>query len=725
MPLAMTTILLASAISGGADLRDSLPVLPSERSPQADWLVALPTARATLYRTADGKGVALDNGLIRRVIRLAPNASTVALDNLMTGQSMLRAVMPEGWLEVAGHRYDIGGLVGQPDRAYILPEWLDAMTADPGAFRFVGMEAGATTSGLTWKRTSGDAQAPWPPPGVSLTLRFVAPEGAPNLSAEVRYEMYDGLPVVSKQMVFRNEGDQPLIVERFASETLALTEAESAVGAQATWRLPGVHVASDFMFGGDTTQNASKVAHWIPDPAYTTQVTYDLSMPAVLECRPPVGPSVRLWPGEKLESFRSYLLVFDSTDRERRGLAVRRMYRALAPWCRDNPLMLHLTSTDDAQARAAMDQCADVGFEMVIFSFGSGLNMEDISAANIARFKTLADYAHSKGLRVGGYSLLASRRIGDEHDVINPKTGKAGGAIFGNSPCLGSKWGFDYFARLRRFLTETGFDLLEHDGSYPGDACASTSHPGHRGLEDSQWAQFRYITEFYAWCRSQGIFLNVPDWYFLAGSNKSGMGYRETNWSLPRAQQHIHARQNLFDGTWEKTPSMGWMFVPLVEYQGGGAAATIEPLKEHLPDYEMHLANNLAYGVQACYRGPRLYDSEQTRALVKRWVGWFKKHRQILESDVIHLRRADGSRLDGILHVNPALDEKGLAVFWNPASTEVAEEVLLPLYYTGLSDRARISRNDGAMIAHALDRDRQVRLKLTVPPHGLVWLVIR
>jgi hypothetical protein len=31
------------------------------------------------------------------------------------------------------------------------------------------------------------------------------------------------------------------------------------------------------------------------------------------------------------------------------------------------------------------------------------------------------------------------------------------------------------------------------------------------------------------------------------------MGYRETNWSLPRAQQHIHARQNLYDGTWDKT----------------------------------------------------------------------------------------------------------------------------------------------------------------------------
>ena len=31
---------------------------------------------------------------------------------------------------------------------------------------------------------------------------------------------------------------------------------------------------------------------------------------------------------------------------------------------------------------------------------------------------------------------------------------------------------------------------------------------------------------------------------------------------------------------------MGWMMVPLTEYHGGGAAATIEPLHEHLAHYE-------------------------------------------------------------------------------------------------------------------------------------------
>jgi hypothetical protein len=36
----------------------------------------------------------------------------------------------------------------------------------------------------------------------------------------------------------------------------------------------------------------------------------------------------------------------------------------------------------------------------------------------------------------------------------------------------------------------------------------------------------------------------------------------------------------------KKTPSMGWGFVPLTRYHGGGPEAILEPLSEHLKDYE-------------------------------------------------------------------------------------------------------------------------------------------
>ncbi|HOY60069.1 MAG TPA: hypothetical protein PK640_18270, partial [Verrucomicrobiota bacterium] len=295
---------------------------------------------------------------------------------------------------------------------------------------------------------------------------------------------------------------------------------------------------------------------------------------------------------------------------------------------------------------------------------------------------------------------------------------------YGVMPCLGATWGSNYLAQLQHFMRFAGLGVLEHDGSYPGDQCASTNHPFHRVLADSQWVQWKAITGLYQWCRSQGVYLNIPDWYFLNGGSKTGMGYREVNWSLPRAYQEIIERQNIFDGTWDKTPSMGWMFVPLTEYHGGGAAATIEPLKDHLEHYEQRLANLFGAGVIACYRGPRLYDTDETKAVVKRWVDFYKRHRPILNSDIIHLRRADGRDLDYILHVNPALKEKGLLMVYNPLDSVVAETLTIPLYYTGLTDQASVREQDNPARTFALDRQYAIALPVQVPARGVTWFVI-
>ena len=691
-----------------------------------DWLVAAPKQSATCSHSADRKEITLENGLIRRVFRMSPNAATVAFDNLMTGQALMRAVKPEATVQLDGVAYAVGGLKGQPDLAYLRPEWIETMTSDAGAFQFVGWKTGPTVAPFGWKRVRHSEGRPWPAPGIGLTLEFAPPAGKlAGISAAVHFEMYDGLPAIAKWITVENKGAKAVRLDRFVSEILGVVESESIVDAAEHWTPPNIEALSDYSFGGGTPNNSNHTTFWTTDPAYGTQVNYELKTPCVVESRPPLGPAAAIAPNATFTSFRTFELAYDSTDRERRGLALRRFFRTLAPWATENPLMLHLTSINPQIAKTAIDQCAEVGFEMVILSFGSGLNMEDTSPANIARYKSLADYAHGKGLQIGGYSLLASRRISDDDDVINPKTGKTGGAIFGNSPCLGSKWGIDYFQHIKTFLEQTGFDLLEHDGSYPGDPCASTMHPGHQGLEDSQWTQFQQIAALYRWCRERGIYLNVPDWYFLSGSNKTAMGYRETNWSLPRAEQHIHARQNLYDGTWEKAPSMGWMFTPLVEYQGGGAAATIEPLHEHLADYEQHLANNLGFGAQACYRGPRLYDTAETRAMVVKWVTWFKEHRAILESDVIHLRRADARDLDGIVHINPNLPEKALAMFYNPTNREITREIDLPLHYAGLVSAARIRQEDGKESSYKLDRTGHVRLSVTVAPQSRTWFVFR
>ncbi len=696
-----------------------LPLWDHGRCP-TDWLIDPSPAKAGVFSTENPHEVVLANGLISRTIRLAPNAATVSIQNLKTGEELLRGIKPEAHLVVDSKPFDVGGLVGQPDLAYLTPEWLNSMKANPRSFEFESFKVGKPEMRLPWKRVRHAPDVAWPPKGVSLTLTFSPPKGDfDGIKVNIHYELYDGMPVLSKWITVENGGSKPITVDRFTSEWLRFVEPESVVDSNPSWMLPNITIATDYSFGGMAVNNSNRTANWLPDPEYTTQVNYDLKTPCMLEMQPPLGPAFTLEPGGTFCSFRTFELFHDSTDRERKGLAVRKMMRALAPWSTENPLMMHVTSTDDKVMKTAIDQAAECGFEMIILSFGSGLNMEDVTPKNIFKFKAIRDYAKSKGVDLGGYSLLASRSIDKENDVVNPQP------IFGASPCLGSKWGLNYFKAMKMFISDTGFSMLEHDGSYPGDICASTVHPGHKGLDDSQWNQFQIISDFYRWCRERGVFLNVPDNYFLSGSNKTGMGYREANWSLPRAQQHIHARQNLYDGTWEKTPSMGWMFVPLVEYQGGGAAATIEPLKDHLQDYEMHLMNNLGFGAQACYRGPRLYDSPETKAAVIKWVSWFKKYRDILESDVIHVRRADGKNLDCVLHVNPTLPIKGLAVVYNPTPRELSQDIELPLYYTGLDRSASVSIEDRGQHKVVLSREYKVTIHPRVPAESCVWVTIR
>lgn len=692
-----------------------------------DWLIDSSSFRASV--TVRGNDIVLSNGLIQRVIRIAPAAATIAFDHLVTGESLLRATSPEGEIQINGRRFLLGGFTGQPVNNFLKPEWLNDLTPATNSQRMQRFEIDGTRARFPWNRRVEwlSRQVDWPPPGKALSLVFAdTPEGA---EVAVHYEIYDGLPLISKWITIKNNGLQPFEAQSVIVEQLPVVEPESIVdGSPANFRrnYSSLEVFSDYSFGGNMTANAdSPGIRWKSDPQYPTQVHYERKTPCLIECSTPMGPNVILQPGQGFESLRAFELAHDSTDRERRGLTARRAYRLLSPWVQENPILMHVRSAKPEAVRLAIDQCAAVGFEMVIMTFGSGFNIENEAPAYLEEIRELADYGRSKNIALGGYSLLASRSIDAENDAINPDTGRPGGMRFGNSPCLGSSWGTNYFRALRRFYEQTGCAVLEHDGSYPGDVCASTAHPGHSGLLDSQWQQWQVIAQFYRWCRSEGIYLNVPDWYYLSGSSKCGMGYRESNWSLPREEQEIIERQNIFDGTWEKTPTMGWMFVPLTEYQGGGKAATIEPLKDHLGHYESRLANLFGAGVQACYRGPRLFDTPETQAVVKRWVDFYKAHRAILDSDLIHLRRPDGRDWDGWLHVNPDLPERALAFLYNPLPQAIRRKLTIPLYYAGLRNQATIHGPETKVELIKLNAQSEAQLDVEIPAKGRTWISFR
>ena len=679
----------------------------SSVSQQSDWLVQ-PFNQPASIKEDQGRLV-LSNGLIARSFVTAPNFATVDYINLVTGSTLLRGIKPEALITIDGQQVEIAGLIGQPDYAYLDLDWLVDLKSNPEAFQFVRYSVSQIEALYPWLAKRYAPPAEYPPKGIRLSVDYVAPSAFGGLEISIHYDLYQGIPVLSKQISINNWSERALCIEGLVCELIAVNEQEKH----------RLHVESDYAF------SQMETTRWIPDEDYKTQIDYHYQMPLLMTSTYPLGPGVTLELGDNFQSFRTFELLNDSDDRERKGLARRKMYRIIAPQVTENPIFMHVRQSDSEAVRLAIDQCVEVGFEMVIMTFGSGFNIESEDPNYIAEMKELANYAHSKGIEIGGYTLMcASRGVGEDYNCIDPKTQKPG-SRFGQSACLASEWADGYVQRVLNFMDATEMDIIETDGPYHGDVCASTRHKHHRGLADSQLRQWESCINFYHQCRERGIYINSPDSYYLNGSNKCGMGYRETNFSLPREQQILIARQNIYDGTFEKTPSMGWMFVPLVEYHGGGQAATFEPLCQHLKDYEWHLAQNFGSGVIACYRGPRLFDTEQTKILVKRWVDFYKQYRPILDSDLIHVRRPDGRSIDCILHVNSQLDPRGLAMVYNPTSQTQQMNLKLPLYYTGLVEVAQICQNEGESTEYSIDRDYNVQIQIEMAPRSIDYLVIK
>jgi hypothetical protein len=697
----------------------------SKSAKSQDWLIKPIREKAQIK--IEGNTIELNNGLVKRKFITGQNLACFDYVNLTNNQQLIRAIKPEARLKIDGKEYHIGGLLGQAEQAYLQTDVLKILKKGKSDFEFKNYEVSEIKAQINWKAKS------WPnntqnPSGKTLVLNFVPQDSLlKGLEVAIQYEIYDGIPLIVKSLQIKNIGKKAFRIDRVVNEILGLVEEESAVVGkpEEMKKQHGIYIETNYAFNNAMRYDISdQTTHWKVDSIYTSQVNYNYQTPCLLEIYPEKAPGIDLKPSETFNSVRTHELLMDSYDRQRRGLMIKKMYKTVAPWTLQNPIFMHLVSKNDEEVKTAIDQCQATGYEAVILSFGSHLNMENNSPENINRWKMLADYAHAKGILLGGYSLFSSRRISDEHDVISPITGKPGGAFFGNAPCFGSQWGLDYSQKIKNFFEKTGFDIWENDGPYPGDVCASKVHPGHRDLEDSQWKQMEIQKDLYRWLNEHGVYINAPDWYFLDGTHKIALGYREVNFSLSREQQRILNRQNIHDGTIEKTAAMSWGFVPLTRYQGGGPEAVLEPLAEHLEDYKQLMMQYYGAGVQACYRGPRLFDTEKTRKTVAETINWYKKYREILNSDLIHLRRADGRDWDGFLHVNPSSKQKGFLMVFNPTAEPITRKIIIPLYYTGLESKVIVKEKDGVSKAFSLNRNYEIELTVTIPANGNNWYVI-
>ncbi len=313
---------------------------------------------------------------------------------------------------------------------------------------------------------------------------------------------------------------------------------------------------------------------------------------------------------------------------------------------------------------------------------------------------------------------MASRGWGSRQDnfnCIDPAT-KQPGSLFGQSACGASAWADMYYTNMWKTIEAAGMGAFTPDGPYHGDCCAASDHPHHKGLEDSQWAQWKWMCKVLHEGQRRNLNMPAPDWYFLNGQTTTGMGYREAVDSIDMVLQTVISRQYVYDGTWHKTASMGGVNVNTGVLKGG--------MEKNLDKYERQFFGLLFSGATVSVTGLRLYDGPRSQAMLKKWMDWYRRYRDIIQGDIIHLRRPDGRGLDYYLHVNPANKEKGMLVVFNPLGEVVKQELTVPLYYTGLTDTAKVREEEGEAKEYKLDREFNGKVPVRIPANGWSWFVI-
>ncbi len=309
----------------------------------------------------------------------------------------------------------------------------------------------------------------------------------------------------------------------------------------------------------------------------------------------------------------------------------------------------------------------------------------------------------------------------------------ASGQDTGNA-CFASGWEDFFTAAVLNFSAATGISVVETDGPYAGYACHNASHAHHQGASNSVQVQSRNMAAVYTALRNAGLYVNAPDSWFTAGISRMGVGYNEGTSRLPRTKSAPIYRGVLYDATYYTLPSAAWSFLPLTGC--GSSECEYEPLSSNLADFELALAQHLAFGISAfLYQGTTLYDTPAGAALYLKWGGFFKAHRALLATgDLVHLRRVDGQGLDAILHAAAGSATPGLLVAFNPSDQPVqGGSLLVSLYYTGLQGSANVTvepwpgSQGGAAQSYtvALDsRGRGLVTGLNIAARSLTWATI-
>lgn len=582
--------------------------------------------------------IILNNGLIRRVVDLYNG--TVSLKNIRTDKEYIKEVISDIELTIDGK---------------IIEFYKEAV--------FIGYEIIPVTEDVRYRPTEyATTKMPYPPSGRAIKLQYVMGK----ILFDVIYEIYDGLPVICKRLYISNKTDTEIIINNYTLDKLSVTQENYD-------RFYG-----ETNYNGGCSLNNNRTVS-VDYNGETINIAFD------------IGPDAIVGKNEIFKGLRVYELLFEAAYYENRMIEVKEMYRIIAPWVLESPLIYHITSDSTYKVKRAVDSIKEVGFDMLIQSFGSGIKVESTNKRYIERHKKLYDYAHNKGIKIGGYTLAIVKNYRPiKSPECNPRPDKS--RIM---RCLATEWSEKYWRNIIDFYDKTGADVIEIDGPYHFYECDGGPTHLHSGLTDSKYMQWKLSNEdIFRKFKERNVYINTPDWMYLNGTNRSGIGYEEIAFSEPRQTQLLTSRIYNYKGSFIKIPSMAWSFLPISVYHGGGKAAQFKPLGKNIKDYEWSVFQHIISGIIPCFRGDKLYDDEKSKKMLVKWTSFYKKYKEVINGITVHFMppRADkfnsarAEDIDCVLNLLPYGSIRGILGVFNQTDKFMKKSIKIPLFYANIVD---------------------------------------
>lgn len=508
---------------------------------------------------------------------------------------------------------------------------------------------------------------PYPPIGNAVEMNYTLEK----LKFKIIYEIFDNVPVISKRVHLTNNSGQTITINSFFADYLCIDEEKYS------------QFYGETNYNGGCGLNNNRTLSVIYDGKNCVKMGFDL------------GPEAEVKSGEIFTGLRVYELVHTAKYYEQKMMEVKAMYRVICPWVLENPLIFHITSSNKFKLKKAIDKIAGVGFNMLIQSFGSRINVENVKDKNIEKYKKIYSYAHSKNIKIGGYTLaIVKNYLPVQGPECNPLPDKS--KIM---RCLATEWSKQYWKNILEFYDKTKADCIEIDGPYHFYECNGGKTHLHKGHSDSKYMQWKLSNEdIFKEFKNRNIYINTPDWMYLNGVNRCGIGYEEIAFSEPRQHQLISSRIYNYKGTFNKIPSMAWSFLPINQYHGGGKSACFSPLEKNIFDYEWSLFQHIMSGVIPCFRGKNLYEGILSETAVKTWINFYKKYKQVLNGNTVHFMppiisdydKGRTTDIDCILNCVSSGEVRGILAVFNQTDKHMEKTIKVPIFYTGLTDLKQI-----------------------------------